>query len=106
MAAGIPVYRVSLVRENTVPYTHIPQMRNSACVARLLQEYLKDADREHFVVLFLDQKNRLTGMHTVSMGSMTAAAIHPREVFKAALLAQAASLVCGHDNPSGEGQPS
>ena len=106
MAAGIPVYRVSLVRESTLPYAKVPQMRNSQCVAQLLQEYLKDTDREHFVVLFLDQKNRLTGMHTVSMGSMTASVIHPREVFKAAILAQAAAIVCGHNHPSGDVQPS
>jgi DNA repair protein RadC len=81
-------------------------MHNSACVAQLLQEYLKDADREHFVVFFLDQKNRLTGIHTVSMGSMTASVVHPREVFKAAILAQAAAIVCGHNHPSGETQPS
>ena len=69
MAAGIPVYRVSLVRESTLPYTKVPQMRNSQCVARLLQEYLKDTEREHFVVCFLDQNHRLTGMHTVSRDS-------------------------------------
>ena len=106
MAADIPIYRVSLVRESTLPYTHIPQMRNSQCVAQLLQEYLKDTDREHFVVCFLDQKHRLTGMHTVAMGSMTAAVIHPREVFKAAILAQAAAMVCGHNHPSSDVQPS
>jgi DNA repair protein RadC len=75
-------------------------------VAKLLQEYLKNTDREYFVVFFLDQKNRLTGVHTVSMGSMTASVVHPREVFKAAILAQAAAIVCGHNHPSGDVQPS
>src|SRR5262249_49921653 len=106
MAVCLPVYRVSLVRESTLRYTDIPQMRDSASVARLLQAYLHDTDREHFVVLFLDQKHRLTGMHTVAIGSMTAAVIHPREVFKAAILAQAAAIVCGHNHPSGDVQPS
>ena len=106
MAVYLPVYRVSLVRESTLTYANIPQMRNSKCVAQLLQEYLKDTDREHFVVFFLDQKNRLTGVHTVSMGSMTASIIHPREVFKAAILASAAAMVCGHNHPSGDVQPS
>jgi DNA repair protein RadC len=103
---SIPVYRVSLVRESTLPYSHIPKMRNSACVAQILQEYLKDTDREHFVVFFLDQKNRLNGLHTVSIGSMTASIVHPREVFKAAILAQAAAIVCGHNHPSGDILPS
>jgi DNA repair protein RadC len=106
MVFCLPVYRVSLVRESTLSYAQVPQMRNSACVAQLIEEYLKDTDREHFVVCFLDQKNRLTGLHTVSMGSMTASVVHPREVFKAAILAQAAAIVCGHNHPSGDVQPS
>jgi DNA repair protein RadC len=64
---AIPVYRVSLVREGALPcetYT----FRNSATVSKLLYTYLADADREHFVVFFVDQKNRVTGMHTVLDG--------------------------------------
>jgi DNA repair protein RadC len=75
-------------------------------VSNLLHEYLKGTDREHFVVFFLDQKNRITGIHTVSMGSLTASVVHPREVFKAAILAQAAAIICGHNHPSGDVQPS
>src|SRR5262249_30719327 len=55
---------------------------------------------------FLDQKNRLTGLHTVSMGSLTASVVHPREVYKAAILAQAAAIICGHNHPSGDVHPS
>lgn len=105
-AVGIPIYRISLVRESAVPYHEVPQMRSSKDVAKLLHEYLKDTDREHFVVFFCDQKNRLTGVHTVSMGSLTASVVHPRECFKAAILANAAAIVCGHNHPSGDVQPS
>ena len=45
-------------------------------------------------------------MHTVSMGSLTASIVHPREVFKAAILANTAAIVCGHNHPSGDVQPS
>lgn len=81
-------------------------MRSSKDVAALLHEYLKDVDREHFVVFFCDQKDRIVGIHTVSMGSLTASVVHPREVFKAAILANAAAIICGHNHPSGDVQPS
>lgn len=105
-ALGIPIYRVTLVRESSLPYHQVPQMRSSKDVANLLHTYLNGTDREHFVVFFLDQKNRLTGIHTVSMGSLTASVVHPREVFKAAILANAAFIICGHNHPSGDPQPS
>lgn len=101
----IPIYRVSLVREGDQSAdTH--KIRSSADVSRLLHTYLKDVDREHFVVLFVDQKNRIVGIHTVSVGSLTASVVHPRETFKAAILASAAAIVCGHNHPSGDVQPS
>ncbi len=48
--------------------------------ATLLHTYLADVDREHFVVLMLDQKNKVIGINTVSIGSLTASIAHPREV--------------------------
>jgi DNA repair protein RadC len=63
-------------------------------------------DREHFVVILLNQKNRVIGVNTVSVGSLTASICHPREVFKGAILANAASIICGHNHPSTDCQPS
>jgi len=101
----LTVYRVMLVRERQIPsYEH--QFRSSADAARMLATYLADVDREHFVVCMLDQKNHVIGIHTVSMGSLTASIVHPREVFKAAILANAATILCGHNHPSGDPQPS
>ena len=102
---SLPVYRVMLVREARMPYDQ-PQIRSAADASRMLATYLADVDREHFVVLLLDQKNRCLGIHTVSMGSLTASIVHPREVFKAAILANAATILCGHNHPSGDPQPS
>jgi DNA repair protein RadC len=48
----------------------------------VLQEYLADTDREHFVILMLDQKNQVTGINTVSIGSLTASVVlHHRTIF-------------------------
>ena len=58
------------------------------------------------MVGILDQKNKMIGINTVSMGSLTASVVHPREVFKPAILSNAAALLCCHNHPSGAPQPS
>ena len=102
---GVPIYKISLVREGRVA-CYEQQIRSSANASTILQTYLADVDREHFVVLLLNQKNRVIGVHTVSVGSLTASVVHPRETFKAAILANAAAIICGHNHPSGDCQPS
>jgi DNA repair protein RadC len=103
---ALPVYRVTLVREGQLP-SYNQQISCSADASRMLSTYLADVDREHFVVLMLDQKNHVIGLHTVSMGSLTTSIVHPREVFKAAILANAATIICGHNHPSsGDARPS
>jgi DNA repair protein RadC len=63
-------------------------------------------DREHFVVVLLDCKNRVIGLNTVSVGSLTGSLAHPREIFKPAIVHNAAALLCGHNHPSGAVSPS
>jgi DNA repair protein RadC len=101
----IPVYRVELVRERSLDYDRF-QFRASADVTRLLQAYIGRADREYFVVLMLDRKNRLIGLNTVAIGSLSAAVVHPRECFKPAILANAAAIILCHNHPSGDQTPS
>ena len=102
---GIPVYRVCLVREGRVP-SYNQQISSAGDAATLLHTYLADVDREHFVVILLDQKNKVIGLHTVSIGSLTASVVHPRETFKIAILANCASIIIGHNHPSSDCQPS
>ena len=101
----IPVYKVQLVRESSVPHEQ-RQVRSSADVAALLRLYLDGADREHFVVILLDTKNKVIGINTVSTGSLSASVVHPREVFKPAIVSNAYAMLCGHNHPSGDPQPS
>ena len=72
----------------------------------LIKEYLQGTDREHFIALFLDSRSAVIGMHTVSVGTLTESLVHPREVFKGAILANAASLIVAHNHPSGDHFPS
>src|SRR5215813_10423878 len=103
--ASVPVYKIMLVREGRVP-CYNQQIRSSADASTLLHTYLADVDREHFVILLLNQKNRVTGVNMVSIGSLSASIVHPREVYKSAILSNAASIICGHNHPSTDCQPS
>ena len=101
----VPIYRIALVRQGSLPCEE-QRIRSSQMVSRVLQTYLSDADREHFVVILLDQKHGVIGINTVSVGSLTAGIVILREVFKPAILANAAAIICGHNHPSGDPQPS
>src|SRR5262244_3199297 len=89
--ASVPIYKIMLVKEGRVP-CYDQQIRSSADASRLLYTYLADVDREHFVIILLNQKNRVIGINTVSVGSLTASIVHPREVYKGAILSNSASI--------------
>ena len=67
---------------------------------------LATARREHFVVLLLNARHELQCRETVSIGSLNASIVHPREVFLPAILHSAASVVLVHNHPSGDPEPS
>jgi len=67
---------------------------------------LKDLKKESFVVLCLDGRNRLLRKETVSIGTLNASLVHPREVFKPAIEVSAASVIIVHNHPSGDPEPS
>jgi DNA repair protein RadC len=98
-----PIFRFQLVREN---HSERMTLHGPVDAARILCSYLESEDREHFVSMMLDVKNRVIGIHTVSIGNLNSAIVSPREVFKAAILANAASIIVGHNHPSGDVTPS
>ncbi len=100
------VYRVQLVRENDVPVSGRTTIRSPEDAASLFQQYLRDKDRECFAILMLNTKCGVIGIHTVSVGCLDASIVHPREVFKPAILASAASIIAAHNHPSGDPDPS
>ena len=67
---------------------------------------LHEADKEKFYSVLLDTKNKVIGVDMVSQGSLESAPVAPREVYKAALLASAASVIFVHSHPSGDPEPS
>ncbi|MBL4952095.1 DNA repair protein RadC [Neobacillus sp. YIM B02564] len=67
---------------------------------------LNQRSSEHFAVITLNAQNEVAGVHPLFKGSLNAAIVHPREVFQAALLNNAASIICFHNHPSGNPEPS
>ncbi len=67
---------------------------------------LRKESREHFLVLLLNARHEVLGKETVSVGSLNASIVHPREVFKPAIVTSAAAVVLVHNHPSGDPEPS
>jgi DNA repair protein RadC len=102
--ASVPICRVQLIRQESCVLPAVIDDCEDA--AEAIAEHLAGADREHFVILMLDAKNHLLGIHTVSIGTLTATLVGVREVFKAAILANACAIIAGHNHPSGVADPS
>lgn len=101
----IPIYRVALVRDSSQPTT-TQQILQPADAHEILATYLAGADRENFVILLLDIKHKVIGINTVGVGTLSGTLVHPREVFKPAILANAAAIIMAHNHPSGDPEPS
>jgi len=81
-------------------------IRSPQDIAALLTEEMRYLPKEHFVCLFLNTKNQVLAQETLSIGSLNASIVHPREVFRAAIARGAASIACAHNHPSGDPTPS
>lgn len=98
-------YRVSLVRDAVAEVE--PFMHNGTQAATAFREVIpQDSDKEIFAVAFLNIRRRVIGFQTVSIGCLSSSLVHPREVFKPAILASAAAIVACHNHPSGDPEPS
>ena len=101
----VQAFSVRRVREATIPYQG-DRVRGPADAAKVLHGLLGDYDREAAAVLALDTKHRPIGIHIVSVGTLDGATLHPREVYKFAILCSAAAIMLGHNHPSGDPTPS
>ena len=83
-----------------------PVISSPEDVDGLLRGRIANLDRENFVVVLLNTKNEVLGFPTVSVGTLSASLVHPREVFKPAIRASAAGIILAHNHPSGRVKPS
>ena len=100
LAAFELVKRALEVEDNNLPTI------NSAKDAVAQLQELRTAKKEHFVVLYLNARNQLIHKETISIGTLNANLVHPREVFKPAIEHLAASIIVAHNHPSGGSEPS
>ena len=101
----IPRYTLQLVPGNTRPDPPV-LIRDSTRAATILRPLFQGLDREQFLVACLDAKHAIIGVNVVSIGSLTLSIVHPREVFKPAILLNSAAIICAHNHPSGDPAPS
>ena len=83
-----------------------PCIRSPQDVSNLLMAEMRDLKKEHLRSLLLDTKNRVMKTCTVSIGILDSSLVHPREVFKDAIIASAAAIIVAHNHPSGDPSPS
>lgn len=98
--------RVAFVRD-APPLSERPVLSASADVAAFVRQHLPlDIQREWCAALLLDTQHKVIDLHIISVGSLTASVVHPREVFREAIVASAAALIVMHNHPSGVAAPS
>ena len=101
----IPKIQISMVKEvylSSTRYSCSEEIANN----EIVEKELRHSDREKFICIHLNIKNQIISYEVVSIGSLTSSIVHPREVFKAAILANAASVCFLHNHPSGSSEPS
>lgn len=98
-------YSKECIREDAPEEFGTTRFTSPAQVFDMFKELHAEA-KEHLITLHLDGKNRIVAMDRVSSGSLNQSIVHPREVFKTALLSSAAAIILIHNHPSGDPAPS
>lgn len=108
MATNISTYAVKLVKVKGGRYEGNGIINNPATGAKLIEEIfeMETQAEEIMVMLTLNTKHKVTGAFEVSRGHLSGSLVHPREVFKRAILDNAAAIIIGHNHPSGNPIPS
>lgn len=102
----VPLYRVMLDRTGSILKEGTAAVTEPREAARLFREFIGDVPEEHFCLMVLDSRRRVIGVNEVSVGTLSASLVHPREVFRAAILLNGAAIVVAHNHPSGDPAPS
>jgi DNA repair protein RadC len=101
----IPKVQISMVKEIYISNTAY-RCSEDVANSEIAEKELRNSDREKFICIHFSINNKIISYEVVSMGSLTSSIVHPREVFKAAILANAASVLFMHNHPSGNTEPS
>ena len=105
----ISVYSLKMVKDSSALYDlKTKKIANPTDVANAINIILdlESEAVEKFGILTLTVKHEIAGVHIVSVGSLNASIVHPREVFKLAVLNNASAIILFHNHPSGDPTPS
>ena len=102
---NIQVVKIMLVKDSGNQY-RAKSIKGSSSAASVIKEFLAGEDREVFLAMCLDRSGKINSINIVSIGCLNATTIHPREVFKPAILSNADAIVIAHNHPSGNPAPS
>lgn len=83
----------------------MPEILSAEDVWKLCAD-IRESKKEHFVAFYLDTQNRLIERQIISIGTLNASLVHPREVFEPAVALHTASIIVAHNHPSGDTEPS
>ena len=101
----VDVVSIKMVKESSFLYKN-RRISSPKDVVELLRNFLEGADREQFITCCMDTKNQPTSINIVSVGTINSSLVHPREVFKTAILGNSSSIIVAHNHPSGDPLPS
>lgn len=104
-AKRVNIVSIKMVREGSILY-NMRKISSPSDAVSLGKQFLEHSDREKLIACCLDTKNQPLSISVVSIGSLNASIVHPREVFKVAILSNAASIIIFHNHPSGDPSPS
>jgi DNA repair protein RadC len=93
-------------REELEPELKNFDIKDPAAVVKAIRASIKDKAKEHFKLILLNPRNKIIRISTISIGTLNASLVHPREVFQDAIVHSAASVVLAHNHPSGDPEPS
>lgn len=104
-AKRVDIVSIKMVREGSTKYEN-RKIETPFDAYVLLKNFLEDSDRERLLVVCLDTKNQPINICTVSVGTLNSSLVHPREVFKTAILSNSNQIMLAHNHPSGISAPS
>ena len=100
-----PSYVLDFTRVST-PGRQRKAITGPADVWQLLKRRIAKREKENFVLVLLDARHAVIGTEIISVGTLNASLVHPREVFRPAIIGNAASIILAHNHPSGSSTPS
>lgn len=106
MNETIEIVSLKLVKDGDLRTQYNTKLNSAANAYNVVNSLIGDRDREHSVVITLDTQLQINSISIVSIGSVNQAIVHPREVFKSAILHNASSIIIAHNHPSGILEPS